>query len=142
MITRIIPPAIDVKDLQTAENFFRSVFEMKVLQRSDTPEGDAMVSHLACPDSGVQLKLLKLGEASYPDEQQGQPTADTKRLTIFSDDLTGDVDRFVANGAAFLETPSGSTSRTTYASFAGPEGYTIEMIAYRPADKKLKDSSE
>jgi len=142
MITRIVPSAIDVQDLQATENFFRTVFEMDVHERTHIPEGDGMVSHLGCRDSSVKLKLLKLTAPSDSDETQRAPSPETRRLTVFSNDLTGDMDRFVANGATVLETPSGSTSRATYASFAGPEGYTIEMIAYRPADKKLRESGE
>ena len=138
MIVRIIPPAIHVNDVQGAENFFRGVFELQVRERSEMPDGEGMVTHLVSASSPAQIKLLSVSQHAEGEEEkeekkpaEGEEFEETKRVTAWSDDFAGDVDRFIANGAELQDAPAFTTSRTTYASFIGPEDYTVEVIAHR-----------
>ncbi|MFH0965731.1 MAG: VOC family protein [Planctomycetota bacterium] len=135
MIVRIVPPAICVSDVQAAENFFRSVLEFDVRERRELPDGEGVMTCLASPRSRAEIKLLcasRLQDSEDEDQPPAPPEIEeTKRITAWSDDFTADVDRFLANGAELLDPAAFTTSRTTYASFVGPEGYIVELIAHR-----------
>ncbi|WP_026930436.1 VOC family protein [Glycomyces tenuis] len=113
-----ITPFIVVNEAAKAIEFYRNVFDAKVLTRNDGPDGSVMHAEIQIGDSIVQLGDANpaFGMAS-PDPEQI-----TASLVLYVPDCDAVYAKAVEAGATVREEPSVFLTGDRYASIADPFG--------------------
>jgi lactoylglutathione lyase len=121
-VTKLLHTRYRVNDLERTVKFYREILGLEEIKRHKSPRGSKLV-FLKTPGSEEQIEIT-----FFPGSGPVQVQPDLTHLAFEVDSLEEFGKHLANHGLKFSDGPTTSSSGTTFAFIAAPEGYEIELI--------------
>ena len=124
VVKKFLHTRMRVNDLEKTVNFYKEVFGLEEIKRSESPRGSKLV-FLKVPNSDELIEITY-----FPDSGPVVVQEDLMHLAFEVESMEAFAKHIESKGYQFSDGPTKSSSGGTFAFVDAPEGYEVEVIAY------------
>ncbi len=125
IVTKLLHTRMRVNDLDATVDFYTKILGLEEVRRSESPRGSKL-AFLKTPNSDELIEITY-----FPGTGDVKVPEDLVHLAFEVDSLEAFEAHLKANGMAFSDGPTDSSSGGRFAFIDAPEGYEIELIEYK-----------
>jgi lactoylglutathione lyase len=121
-VTKLLHTRYRVNDLERTVKFYRDVLGLEEIKRHKSPRGSELV-FLKAPESKEEIEICH-----FPGSESVKVQPDLTHLAFEVDSLDEFATHLAKLSLKYSDSPTTSSSGTTFAFIDAPEGYEIELI--------------